>query len=401
MKKLIYLLVPLVLACFLIITAALPQEHQRKRQERNRVNSEQNALRIEVTDYSTQQNRSALKCKSCHTSEYPTPKDPGLIDCPRENLVSVYQSPKEGPESVIIDEMSDKYSGVVFSHRVHAEMSEMSTGCAGCHHYNTTGPILNCRKCHERSRNREDVSVPDLKAAFHRQCLSCHKQWSGENGCNSLCHTRKVENADNRSGTFVTKIHPVLPEPGKITWETNSDVNKTVTFFHDEHVKLFDIKCTSCHTSESCIKCHVLKGRTESGKPVKIEKTLEEHHKPCIKCHYGNKCTKCHFDKEMSPFDHAKTSGWVLKTYHSKLACAKCHGNIMPYRSMSSKCISCHKEYASDFDHKLIGITFSEAHAEIECANCHAKSDFTKTPVCSDCHDDKTYPADLPGSKSN
>ncbi len=398
MRKILYILVPLVLTFFLVITAALPQSGSEIQEVRARNTPEKSQIN-KVHDDPAVLNNSNLKCKTCHTSEYPTPKDPGLTDCPRENLVSVYQSPKEGPESVAIVEMSDKYTGVIFPHRVHAEMSEMSTGCAGCHHYNTSGPILNCRNCHEKSRNREDVSVPDLKAAFHRQCMSCHKQWSGENGCNSICHKRKDITKDNITSTNISKTHPELPEPGKITWETNSNINKTVTFFHDEHIKLFKIKCTSCHTSESCIRCHTPKVQSDLNKPVKIEKSIEEHHKPCINCHYGNKCTKCHSDKEMSPFDHGKTSGWVLSTYHKDLLCSGCHGNQMPYRKLGTKCVSCHRDFAAEFDHKLKGFTFSEAHSELECANCHVGKDFTKNPVCSDCHDDKSFPGDIPGEK--
>jgi hypothetical protein len=71
----------------------------------------------------------------------------------------------------------------------------------------------------------------------------------------------------------------------------------------------------------------------------------------------------------------------------------------MPYRPLNNKCVVCHSDFAVKFEHKLKGLIFSEAHAGLECANCHPKGDFTKTPVCTDCHDDKTYPIDLPGSR--
>ncbi len=399
MKKLFYILGPLVLVGFLIITAALPQNELTKPEvkiENPKLKDQKN----KTPDYPSEHVKSALNCKSCHASEYPTKMDPGLIDCPRKNLVSVYHSPKEGPESVVINEMSDKYSGVVFSHRVHAEMSEMSTGCTGCHHYNTTGPVLNCRNCHENTRAREDVSVPDLKAAYHRQCMTCHKEWSRENGCNILCHISKGSELKQNIDPLRGKSHPELPVPTKITWETNSDINKTVTFYHDEHVKLFNINCTSCHRKEGCIKCHGMKSHDNDNKPVKIEKSLEEHHMPCISCHYGNSCLKCHHEKEMAPFDHGKSSGWNLSAYHNNVACANCHGSIMPYRKVSSKCASCHKDFTAEFDHKLIGFTFSESHKELECENCHSGKDFIKSPVCTNCHDDKSFPNDLPGKKS-
>jgi hypothetical protein len=184
-----------------------------------------------------------------------------------------------------------------------------------------------------------------------------------------------------------------------MVWETKSKVNKTVTFFHDEHIQLFKIDCKSCHTQESCINCHAPKSRSDFSKLVKIEKSIEEHHKPCSNCHYGNSCQKCHQDGEMSAFNHGRTAGWVLKAYHSNLDCSKCHGNKMPYRKLDTKCVSCHSGFASGFDHKLIGFTFSENHAGLECKNCHTSGDFLKTPVCTDCHDDKSFPTDVPGNR--
>lgn len=399
MNKISYILVPLILIIFLIITAALPEKKPGKPETRKDVTIG-NIQKYEIPDYQNGIMGSIFDCKSCHISEYPTKKDPGLFNCPRKNLVSVYHSPKEGPETVVINEMSDNYSGVVFSHRVHAEMSEMSSGCTGCHHYNTTGPVLNCRTCHNISRSRDDVSVPDLKAAYHRQCMTCHKQWKGENGCNTICHNGKGSVSGKLIDSLRGKSHPELPVPTRIIWETNSEKNKTVTFYHNEHVSVFKISCTSCHTKESCINCHGPKKQENDKKPVKIEKSLEEHHKPCISCHYGNQCIKCHSNKEMNPFDHSKSSGWTLDPYHKSVACARCHGSIMPYRRISNNCVSCHKDFATEFDHKLKGFALSESHKDLECENCHAGKEFTKSPLCTDCHDDKSFPSDLPGKKT-
>lgn len=396
MKKIFYILIPLILAAYLIITAALLQTKPEFKNEKSKVkNTENNS-----TEFPSEHFRKSLNCKSCHASEYPTKEDPGLLNCPGKNLISVYHSPKEGPESVLINEMSENYTGVVFSHRIHAEMSEMSTGCTGCHHYNTTGPVLSCRNCHEKNRTREDVSVPDLKAAYHRQCMTCHKEWRGENGCNTLCHERKGTEQRKIIDSLRGRSDPKLPVPGKIIWETNSEKNKTVTFFHDEHVQLFKLSCTSCHTKDKCTKCHGPKDRVDISKPVKIERSLEDHHKPCISCHYGNSCVKCHREKEMEPFDHGKSSGWSLTSYHKDVSCSNCHGSSMPYRKVSNKCASCHNDFTTRFDHKLKGLTFSESHKDLECENCHTGKDFTKDPVCTDCHDDKSFPSDLPGKKT-
>jgi hypothetical protein len=396
MKKIHFILIPLIFLGYIAGKTFSPvtESPKDKTDVLNENKTEWNKIK-KNPDNPSERVKQTLNCKSCHSSEYPVKNDPGLLGCPRSDMISVYHSPTEGPETVVIDEMSDYYNGVVFSHKVHSEMSEMSGGCNGCHHYNTTGPVMNCRKCHDSSRSREDITLPDLKAAYHRQCMTCHKQWSSDNGCNTQCHTRKGSNDQLNNDPL--KSHPELSLPVKLVWETNSKVNKTVTFFHDEHIQLFKINCTSCHNQESCISCHSKKALGNFNKLIRKEKSFEEHHKPCSNCHYGNSCQKCHQDKEMSSFDHGRSSGWVLKAYHSKLDCAKCHGTKMPYKKLNTKCASCHKSFASAFDHSLIGFVFSESHMELECKNCHTGGDVTKTPVCTECHDDKSFPSDLPG----
>jgi len=319
-------------------------------------------------------------------------------------MISVYHPPKEGPEVVVIDEMSEYYTGVVFSHKMHSEMSEMSTGCIGCHHYNTTGAVLNCRKCHESTRTRENVSLPDLKAAYHRQCMTCHEQWGGENGCNTQCHSRKGPDSQVRLQQLIKEIrgktHPTRPEPTKMVWETNYDKGKIVTFFHDEHVQLFKLNCSDCHSGDNCVKCHESKTPKDFSQTIEITKSEDQHHLPCSNCHYINSCQKCHKESEMMPFNHGRNTGWNLKGYHSKLDCAKCHGSNTPFRKLDNNCTSCHKDFTKGkFDHKLTGLVLSEVHMESECNDCHADGNFAKTPTCSGCHDDKSFPADSPGKK--
>ena len=283
-------------------------------------------------------------------------------------------------------------------------MSMMSTGCTGCHHYNTTGPVLNCSKCHEPIRERENVFVPDLKAAFHRQCMTCHNQWSHENGCDTQCHLRKGNDSQVRLQQTVNEIsgksHPTRPKPSKMIWETNYDKGKIVTFFHDEHVQLFKLTCSDCHSGENCTKCHDVNTPKDISKTLKIQKSIEEHHKPCSNCHDRDACQKCHNENEMMPFNHGRTSGWNLKWYHGNLACTKCHGNVIPYKKLNNDCISCHNNFTSgSFDHKVTGLILSENHREWECNICHANGNYAKAPVCTECHDDKSYPEQLPGKK--
>ena len=400
MKKLLFILIPLILIVGIAGSTLLPQNLMQKlsTNKETLISKNQNNNNSQISSEHLNQK---ITCKTCHAKEYPTKNDLGLRICPRDNMITEFPSPEKGPEIVKIDEMSENYTGVIFSHRIHSKMSEMSIGCADCHHYNTSGPVLNCRECHEQNRDREDVSVPDLKAAFHRQCLTCHKEWSHDNGCSTQCHLRKeLENQNISQQKIIGKTHPKLSEPNKLTWNTNSGAGKIVTFFHNEHIQIFKINCNTCHNQENCIICHDVNNKQDFNKSIEIKKSAEEHHKPCINCHYENNCQKCHRENEMTPFNHGKSSGWTLKNYHSRLACTKCHGNSMPFKKLDNNCTSCHKDFITGkFNHKLAGLTLSKNHADMECENCHLNKDFSKEPKCSVCHDDKSYPSQLPGNR--
>jgi hypothetical protein len=347
-----------------------------------------------------------ISCQTCHTCEVPTKNDPCLVVCPREKMVTIYQKPEETPELIVIDQLKDRYGPVYFSHRLHAQMSEMSGGCGGCHHFNTTGPILNCNSCHETSRKRNDVSVPDLKGAYHRQCMDCHREWSHSTACNS-CHlpikevkgTEKEQIAQRLKG----RAHPVVLEPVKILYRTESDKGKLVTFYHDDHTKKFNLDCISCHKQESCSSCHDVNKKSSDSKTKvsdasKSKLSFEVQHKNCISCHKDDNCTRCHSDKELMPFDHQRSTGWTLKTYHAKLTCQNCHGSKIPFAKIDKNCISCHKDWDNEtFNHAVTGLKLDELHSELGCDDCHADNNYAIKPACDNCHDDLSYPKDLPG----
>lgn len=345
-----------------------------------------------------------VDCSTCHICDVPTKSDPCLIQCPREKITTVYQKPEQTPELITIDQLSDRYGPVYFSHKIHAQMSEMSGGCETCHHHNTSGPILKCSTCHSSIRKRDNVSVPDLKAAYHRQCMDCHREWSHDNGCNT-CHTLKKDLKNGKQDPniqkkYAGKNHPVVLEPTKLVYETNSDKGKIVTFYHDDHTKKFGLKCTTCHKQESCTKCHDV-NRKDNKQPIKVitKRTFEEQHKNCISCHKKTEnCSKCHSNKVLEPFDHAKKTGWALNKYHINLSCVKCHGSAQPYKKVDNKCLSCHKSWLDGkFKHSVTGLQLDDIHIELSCDDCHSDNNFAIKPTCSSCHDDYSYPKQKPG----
>ncbi len=358
--------------------------------------------------YSQINNHSRLdiNCKTCHACEVPTKDDPCLIACPRFSMIKEYPSPEMGPDVIVIDKLEDEYTPVIFTHKLHAQMSEMTGGCLACHHYNTLGPILSCNECHSEERIREDVRVPDLKGAYHQKCLSCHRQWSHQTECIS-CH-KKMSEGESLDLTKVTselmmKSHPPVKEPTKIVYQTKCDKGSLVTFFHDDHSKRFELECVSCHKNENCIRCHDVEkiSKKQNGLydfPIKVNAPKGEKHNRCFSCHEKDKCSLCHKNKEMKPFNHKVRTGWELTKYHQDLSCRKCHQSRTNYSDIDKECNSCHFDWNSEtFDHKVADLILDENHIENDCEDCHIGRNFNTKPMCNNCHDDKNYPKDLPG----
>jgi Ni/Fe-hydrogenase subunit HybB-like protein len=396
-------------------------------------------------------NQLALNCKSCHTIDVPTKQNPGLVPCPRTEMVNVHRSPEKGPDVVKLNQLARKYLPVEFSHRQHAQMlSSFGTeGCAGCHHFNTIGPIKACSECHSIERKREDISKPDLQAAYHRQCISCHKEWGGSDKCTS-CHATE-NNSLNRPSVRGNE-HPTIEQPEKLVYETSYDKGKLVTFYHNEHVELFKVECANCHKNEGCGRCHGpnnVSTTHERERPAvrgfawRHRRGLTDNeavkHERCFPCHEKDLCGRCHLDREAGPFnhktstgwdldkyhkdlkcischpenefvkqsgdclschknfDHKTRTGWALGKYHSKLECIRCHpGNKFVKRS--TDCASCHKNFVKgSFNHSVTGVNLDETHLELECSNCHKDNNFSVKPGCNECHEDKGYPKDKPG----
>lgn len=338
-----------------------------------------------------------LTCSNCHSCQIPTKENPCLKPCPRESLIRIDQKPAEGPRVIVIDKVKDTdiYAPVKFSHLAHAEMADMTGGCKTCHHYNPTGNVVGCSDCHESTRKRADITKPDLKGAYHQLCMNCHRSWSGKTDCNE-CHVIK-EKANlqpvKAKDENAKRIHPKIITPDKISFNTNTDKGKLVTFYHNDHNKLFGLECSQCHSNESCAKCH-----SQIKKPANVKKSLTEQHKKCSSCHdVKSNCNMCHSNKEVKPFNHKISTGFDLSKFHSKLNCSRCHTTTAKFSGLNKDCASCHGTWNWDnFNHKKTGLVLNETHGELDCESCHKEKSYSN-PTCTDCHDDLTYPKNLPG----
>ncbi len=351
-----------------------------------------------------------VPCEACHTCQKPTPENLCLRSCTRTLAAAANEAfQKRVPDMVILNELEDLYLPVPFDHKGHASMAEMTRGCEVCHHYTPEGtehPA--CKSCHEVSPIREDMRKPGLKGAYHRQCLSCHREWSHETAC-EICHQPKAGRGQGpgqteppRKDDIMGRMHPPIPEPDVTLYQTKyKEVTGTrVLFRHKEHIHRFGFRCAECHREDSCSRCHE-EGKSEAER----EKTLEEHHNPCSQCHdmkAPNLCDHCHrleSEPEPPPFDHAST-GWPLGRYHENANCRACHIAVK-FVKLDRECNKCHGGWnAETFDHAVTGQLLDEHHAEAGCEECHLDRKFDAAPGCLECHEEEegiAFPAKRPG----
>ncbi|MCB0732654.1 MAG: cytochrome c3 family protein, partial [Ignavibacteriae bacterium] len=335
-----------------------------------------------------------LDCKKCHICDTPTKANPCLILCPRNKLKVVRHLPEEGPENLTIDKISsdeDLYGPVNFTHKLHSEMSLMSGGCSICHHFNPPGKIVKCSHCHETARDRKDKTKPDLKAAFHRQCMDCHKSWEEKTECES-CHSLNSKKIESTVKIKAEKVHPEVKIPQRVIYETDYDEGSVVTYFHNDHSSLFNLECSDCHDQESCANCHA---------EIRLESIKADPHERCSTCHdTENNCNKCHKSEIARPFDHKIKTGFDIATYHSDLSCAECHKTQNKFSGLKPDCVVCHSTSDGYFNHSITGIKLDETHVEFYCENCHQDKDYSRKPICNECHDDDiSFPTSIPGER--
>jgi hypothetical protein len=187
--------------------------------------------------------------------------------------------------------------------------------------------------------------------------------------------------------------HPRINVPAKKVFYTPYKNGPTVTFYHNEHIDLFGLRCVDCHQQENCGGCHDLQ------KPASMIKTQEQVHAICSSCHKADRCEKCHDNKEKPAFSHSKT-GWALNRFHQELECRSCHPTGKQIAKLSTNCIDCHGGWnQGGFKHAVTGLQLDETHAQLDCADCHAEKKFNEQPSCSSCHDDGRTGKSMPPGK--
>jgi hypothetical protein len=173
-----------------------------------------------------------------------------------------------GPDVVVLKELVNLYDPVPFDHKGHAQMADMWQGCQTCHHRPpTTQPatrpvevaitthtqadaatIPACKSCHPANIEEANIHMPNLKGAYHRQCLNCHREWMQGNAC-VVCHKpREGQVATTVPVTkddIIGRMHPPIPEPETRVYKTvvTPADGGNVLFRHKEHTNGFGLRC--------------------------------------------------------------------------------------------------------------------------------------------------------------
>ena len=332
-------------------------------------------------------------CTECHDCAQPTPEDPCLPECAR-----LMHEPNwsdfallHSPETVLIEELVARYEAVRFDHKTHAEMSGMGgASCRVCHHDTPAHKIGRCVQCHPVRLTPADVGVIDLKTAYHRQCMFCHREWSHETDC-EICHAPLGGSVlDSQIPRDATHAFAHRNLPVKVNFETSHRAGPYVTFDHDVHTK-HGVNCQECHAKDACTTCH-------SGNGLDAPKANGRLHdfsnrSTCSACHEVGQCSVCHSRTPDRPFTHDLT-GFPLKSWHAKVECASCHGDRRVHDVMPRQCDGCHNLWEDQaFNHATtVNIDLGEEHEGMDCVDCHQDAGYSAPPACDGCHDDGRGP---------
>ncbi|MCG3122320.1 MAG: hypothetical protein GIKADHBN_00701 [Phycisphaerales bacterium] len=281
------------------------------------------------------------------------------------------------PDVVMLDQVPGCYGAVRFDHTLHVGMSSMGSACNYCHHTDTYQP---CRECHDSTSTVLETEKLGLRGAYHRQCLSCHKDWAHENAC-GFCHNPSSSRRRTLENPARSRRAAHASAQFSYVYETAHENMPIVTFHHEDHARVFGLKCTDCHEGNSCGQCH---GPSAARPTVNRQET-------CYRCHAETRCVTCHNRGEQEPFNHAVNAKWLLRPGHDDLACNQCHeDHAAPSRPDSEKCRSCHADQAGGFfDHSVTGVVLKGDHALFSCLECHANPGSARLASCNACHIDR------------
>ena len=171
------------------------------------------------TSFEKKRQQGTASCVTCHMTPTSTIADAAqsaekeMIAAEtleaRKAVTATYDD-QDIPETVVINALTNQYEPVKLPHRKivrtlfnninNNKLSnffhhEKGTICQGCHHNSPAAKKPpNCVSCHSRPFNAKDPFKPGLMAAYHRQCMECHKAMDIKKPVSTnctACHAKK------------------------------------------------------------------------------------------------------------------------------------------------------------------------------------------------------------------
>lgn len=349
---------------------------------------------------------------------------------------------------------TDQYRPVRFMHSKHA--ASVDSNCALCHHASPKGAdavkdrlseTVACRACHQEAFDPKHPERLGLSAAYHQQCMGCHKKMNqGPVDCKG-CHAPNVKDhkelvrlPDNPTPMQVTqeclRCHPKAGEDMLKTahwlWKGPSPYTikrqkKVMSGKATDTINNFCMalpsnwpRCTSCHagygwkdetfdfkdkTRIDCLVCHdttdsYMKAPPAAGMPdpkvdlVYVAKNVGKTSR--------NTCGNCHFQGGGGDaVKHAEMSGvlrWPDRNCDIHMggygfSCSECHKTVnhkilgrsssLPVAEGSRSCEDCHSRKPHSSG-SLLDHHLNKHSETVACNTCH-------TPVYSKCKATKTW----------
>lgn len=151
-------------------------------------------------------------------------------------LMAVFVSTGYGqvlPDRIRMEVLQDLYAPATFEHARHIERER---DCAICHHHTNGAPAASercirchlgghegksmaCKNCHEKEpfsaavvnqkfKNGQQFHQdrPGLKAAYHFNCIGCHRKQGGPQGCTDCHELTERGEAFYRSGKYAPEL---------------------------------------------------------------------------------------------------------------------------------------------------------------------------------------------------
>lgn len=279
-------------------------------------------------------------------------------------------------DNPIIKKRNDLYGPVRFMHKKHAMV--VNNDCKRCHHFRPEDPkareITPCSSCHQESFKKDYPERVGLKAAFHLQCINCHRNMrKGPTSNCTACHSKNVPDH-----TKMVKLKKNSTQKEVTAECLRCHESTSLNILRSAHGKNFEDK-----REIDCLACHDSSGKYKQGeKNVNYGLLIKNIGHPTRK-----NCGNCHFKDKKKDISHANLNPHLASSNKNldvhmggmDFSCQSCH-KTKNHRKVSEKvsCDDCHMKKPHSGGMVSHHLNMHSDH--VACNTCHSPTSFNKIP---------------------